>query len=448
MKVIHKPKDYIVSLLGIQQYNSLLNYRENYFLIKDSIDNKLVIFNNLTKSCYALENKEIAAFTNRDLKHPTIKKMFQEYYFVPEDFCELDTYNQILDIFHVTRLKKKLSNKYSTFVVLPTTECNARCFYCYENGCKKMSMDKKQAHEVSKFIINNRIEDKPIHLSWFGGEPLVGLSAIRTLFKDLEKENIEWKSSIISNSYLINEELAKEFAEYWNLKSIQVTLDGLEDTYNSVKSYVNTNDPSPFQTVLNNIEYLLNNKIRVSIRINISPDNEGELYDLVDLINDRYKDKTYLSVYAHNIFQIENPDDEEQFNYYLKFEHDLTKYIQKLGLSSIAPLPTGLKINECMADAPNSVVILPNGDLTSCEHFNETLEPWGNIKSQNVNQHIIDKWCVKHSPTDRCYTCCGYPSCKRLKECPGTNPSCVQLEQEYFLQSLKERLAINYKTTC
>ena len=46
-----------------------------------------------------------------------------------------------------------------------------------------------------------------LHLSWFGGEPLMGIKRIDQICMDLEGRGIKFSSNMISNGYLFDEEI-------------------------------------------------------------------------------------------------------------------------------------------------------------------------------------------------------------------------------------------------
>lgn len=82
------------------------------------------------------------------------------------------------------------------------------------------------------------------------------------------------------------------------LDEVQITLDGLEDTYNRVKAYVRKDDQSPFYVILGNIEVLLQQGIHVKIRMNLDEYNVDELFALADLLLERFHDYKNCSIYS------------------------------------------------------------------------------------------------------------------------------------------------------
>ncbi|OBS07518.1 hypothetical protein BAX55_02700 [Acinetobacter baumannii] len=57
-------------------------------------------------------------------------------------------------------------------ILYPTEQCNFRCSYCYENF--EIGRMLPEVVESVKNLIDNRLDVVDhLHLSWFGGEPLI-----------------------------------------------------------------------------------------------------------------------------------------------------------------------------------------------------------------------------------------------------------------------------------
>ena len=163
------------------------------------------------------------------------------------------------DIFKIQKLVRligKNSKKgYNYFEILTTTRCNANCFYCYESNLNKTeTMTKETAENLIQFMIKHRFGEQPLTIQWFGGEPLLNQRIIDYIVDRLNELEIPFSSTMISNAFLLNEETIEKL-EKWKLKSIQITLDGLNDDYNKAKNYVYT-DVDAYLTVMNNIHKL------------------------------------------------------------------------------------------------------------------------------------------------------------------------------------------------
>lgn len=71
-----------------------------------------------------------------------------------------------------------------TLHINPTEKCNFRCKYCYESfNHGAMSGDVQK--NIIDFVRQNIHKYTGLHVSWFGGEPLMAIDCIRYLSKKL-----------------------------------------------------------------------------------------------------------------------------------------------------------------------------------------------------------------------------------------------------------------------
>lgn len=452
MKTILEENKNVMSILGEQKYDSSICYRIMHFVAVEKKQNGTrVLFNNMTKGLCVLDNEESKAFEKFDFNNDTVKSLLKSWYIVPQKFEEANAFDQIRDLY--LSVQHAEFTGLNTFTILPTTECNARCYYCYETGCKKSTMSTKTAHDVADYIKKNIKSDKA-HLRWFGGEPLVAHDKIDIICNDLLKYGIEISSDIISNGYLFDEQTVKKSKELWNLQFAQITLDGTENTYNAVKNYISGNNPSPFIQVIDNIDEMLKNDIRILIRINISDNNEKDARRLIKFLSERfdaYKDSVdkqnyrLLTVYVHTLFQDIFDSDgsfnsEDELNKIYDRECKMESFIKSNNLGVKISLPRSIRANHCMADNSCSAVILPDGGLTVCEHQVYGDTNFGSIYSDVRDENLIADWKKRYPRDEKCNTCMCYPSCLRLKNCPNVSQKCSLAYQNFEINKIKASL--------
>ena len=297
-------------------------------------------------------------------------------------------------------------------------------------------MSKETALAAAKYM-KEMAKGRKISVHWFGGEPLCNVAAINEVTRYFRENNVEFISNITTNGYLFNEKniaLTKE----WNMTNAQITLDGLADTYNRVKSYV-VKDENPFNTVINNIENLLKAKVAVVIRLNMDSSNSDELYALVDFLKEKFGEYKNFAVYAHLIYEkfgfvTSERTDEERRILEEKF-FALREYIEaRLKYAYKRLLPKEIRTNHCMADRHDSMLISPNGDIGNCESFVDS-KFYGHIsttKSASIWEGYITY--------PDCQTCPYYPSCVRLKGCPNYEEVCHSHERRANLLNMKKQI--------
>ena len=414
MDIIKKPDDLILSILGDVDINLNKSYKlSNYICTCDYKDKKLV-FSTLTKALYALVSEEEYDFTHPERLDSELKRQLaKERIFVPIDLDEYSLVNQTRKIFNLLNCNK--TDFIDNYTILTTTDCNARCFYCYELGLKRTTMTSETALSVAEYIKNN-CKNRKVYLRWFGGEPLCNYEVIDIITSELRKCKIPFVSKMTTNGYLFDERMIDKAVNQWNLDKVQITLDGTEKLYNRFKAFIYKNDESPFIKVTNNIDKILKANITVNIRLNMSQENADDLIKLVSWIPKRYSHADNLHIYPAIIFDKNDIKSLSDRILLLDKYSQLSEFICEKKLSRYRLDGRPFKSNSCMADAANAVVITPDGDLQRCEHITEN-ETFGNIWKGLVNKEIYNSWLENQPEISECKSCAFYTSCRPLKKC-------------------------------
>ena len=309
------------------------------YAILERVEDGFLLFHTITRAMYLLSYDEFVNILNNEtLKREHIVNNSN----VDEDKIALNTY--------MRRAQCPMSD-YSNlkhYVVFTTNNCNARCPYCYENnGVEKpieRGMTLKTAEKVVQYILKTKKEDK-FEIEWFGGEPLLNQKVISYISKRIKDELGEtsdnFSSRIITNGLLFNEDVLNKAITDWNLKSAQITLDGVEDKYNEIKRYKNVKF-NPFKKIIKNIEIILKKSdLILSIRINVSEDNIDDVEDTVQFLLERfgeYKENKRLRIGLNPIFQLDTDDEKIDSPAMVKINELREKYsLKKLRQNTLIP---------------------------------------------------------------------------------------------------------------
>lgn len=426
MKQILKNLSEIENLLDYYTYDKDIEYVKSQFTVSVEVNEGVLIYNILTCEMILIENDE----RDTGIQNGYLSK---RWFLFPED---IDQYSFCKAVKHIYRnmYRRKSITTFSTYVIMTTTNCNARCWYCYETDCKKQDMDSGIASDVAEYII--KTASGKFHIQWFGGEPLYNKDAINTICRKLKSEEMFFTSSIVTNGYLACD-CTEEEIKLWNLRSAQITLDGTEKTYNATKDYIYIDD-NPFEIVLDNIEYLLKNNVKVGIRMNISPENAGDLHNLIDLMSDRFGGYERFSAYSHPVFDCCGhgfPDGSADD--YISIE----EHLQEARIDQDYPIDVVRMTSYCMADGKSGVVIAPDGNLTLCEHYSDT-ELVGDIYHDKLNRRVIAEW-EKQYTCDDCKKCALLPQCAKIYKCPSA--ACTEADRKHTEYLIKKSMIKAYK---
>ena len=348
--------------------------------------------------------------------------------------CDLDETKKYLSILSVLRRMENQKPGYIGYTILPTTACNARCAYCFEAGLKYESMSDEIVEQTIRYIKATKKEDSAVSFQWFGGEPLMGEKIIDRICRAMREADINYSSSMASNGSLMTEELAAKAKEEWHLNSIQITLDGREDMYNERKNYRSFNG-SPYKAVLRGIHYMLDQEIRVSIRLNVDESNLDEMMALVVELGSEFKDNSRISIYCHSIFADGNDFKDGENDKLYSGMDKLNEKLEEFNSTRKTPDKTkegdyydrsgAVKRYYCMVDSPTAgPVILPNGNLHLCEHIGG-IPVVGTVFDEALIEHK-SKVKKDRAVTEKCRRCGLLPVCTDFNECPTEIRDCYK----------------------
>lgn len=436
---IIRPANIAIKLLGQQSYKENVKYRPIKFYFSTEIDSGLLLINFMTSEMLFLDNYEKNIFMEQ-INHSLTIELVKKWFLVPENTDDNSLYNE----FEKTRnliAKNFLNNEYKncidTYTILTTTDCNARCFYCFELGRKRTFMTEKVALDVSNYIIK-KCGGKLVKLRWFGGEPLYNDKVIDIICDNLKKNKINFASSMVSNGYLFSKDKIIKAKKCWNLVRVQITLDGTEKVYNNCKAFVYKNT-NAFQVVTNNIESLLQENITVNIRLNMDLHNEKDLYSLVDYLSERYGKYKNFTVYAHLLYgsadKKKSETMEKKRELFEKFIA-LEEYIFDKKIFKYTLIDNKIRIGGCMASKDNTTVVLTDGRLGKCEYYSDN-ETWGSIYDDSIDYDMINKFKFHRSFFKKCNDCAYRPYCIQNDACPHAVKECDELDQMLTFQNFK-----------
>ena len=432
MKPICKANQTIEKLLGPQIEDPAKTYRTANHSLAVKCEDGTLLFHTLTGMLLLMEPDEDEQM-NRTF-------LLRNWFLVPDTFDEQKQTKDLRALLQTIQVKP---NQITGFTILTTTDCNARCFYCYELGRKRTNMDEETARDVAAYII--RVANgEQVKIQWFGGEPLTNRRAIEIICEKLRESGVGFESSMVTNGYELDAKTAACARQDWNLKSIQVTLDGMEETYRRTKAYVDR-PQSPLTVVLDHIDSALQEGIEVSIRLNIDANNASEMEQLIELLHCRFGGRSNLTVYCAllraftgkiSAFASEQAAAEKVLELFQKLE--------RYGFTKHKPIRTELKTSACMADNDSHEVIVPDGRIGKCEHYSET-ELVGSIYSSQKDRKQIQAWKEPVGTRKSCKNCPLYPRCYQLVKCDWTTVDCSESSRILHHAQLERQLLDAYE---
>lgn len=429
MQILSNANDGILKILA-KFHKDTDQTRLLHYVVTEKTEDGVLLYNLLTKELLLLTEEEFENCSQLDY-------LKNHWFLVPESTNEKELADMVRWIL-TTRQKKP--EHITGYTIFPTTDCNARCFYCFELGRSRIPMTAETAHKVANYI-HDHCGGKKVGISWFGGEPLFNQSVIDIICADLKQFGVEFKSSAVSNGYLFDRETVAKAVSHWNLKKVQISLDGTETVYNKIKAFIYKNT-NPYQIVLNNIENLLDAGVNVHVRLNMNLRNADDLLRLVDELAERFAERKGFCIYAHYIFEGNTPiaqsySDEEwvrQEQAIIRLENRIAQH----KLTGKAGIRKTYQTHHCMADSGQCVTILPGGEIGLCEHFSES-EFIGHIETEEFDETVVQSWRKTVPEIPECAQCFYYPDCIRLDKCSNCR-ICFAQDRNVLLRKTKRSM--------
>ena len=430
MKTIRPAIKNAGEICGMQRKDPNQAYRSCLYSVSVPCEEGTLLYHTLTGELIFLPSPEPTEEEREEL--------VSRWFLVPAAFDDRRFADGVLKI--AGMLRPPVRNR-TCFTILTTTDCNARCFYCYEIGIRRIPMSEEIAAEAADYI--HRVSGgKPVSLQWFGGEPLYNRKVIDIICTKLQEHGVEYESTMVSNGYYLDEETVQRARDDWHLKRVQITIDGTEKLYNRIKAYIDA-DENPYRRVMDNIRHALAAGIRVTVRLNMDANNAEDLCLLADDLAERFSAYSNLDIYAALIQKFAggiHPFEtrEETENKYSA----LRDRLRKSGLLRIKPIPDSLLLSRCMADENASEVILPDGRTGRCEHFSEDTVT-GHIQDDQRDPAVTQKW-KEPLQVPECNQCALYPVCKKLQMCPWHESCCTELSRKIKKMELTDQIRAAY----
>lgn len=183
--------------------------------------------------------------------------------------------------------KLKFNTERLDLTVLTTSACNLGCSYCFEEGINLKGFMKEETCQKFLLWTDKKIAEvrpRVLHLTLFGGEPLLNMNAVQFLSQSLYEltraKGVKLEISIITNGILLNEQIVDELLPL-GLKRIKVTIDGDEAAHDSKRHY--KNGKGSFQKIMKNL-IALKGKAPISIGGNFDETTKDSIPRFLDYL--------------------------------------------------------------------------------------------------------------------------------------------------------------------
>lgn len=311
--------------------------------------------------------------------------------------------------FRYQNLSHRFSHNVLALTINPTLGCNFACPYCFEGEHKTSPRMNDEIEDAIISFINRHKLAKVLDVTWFGGEPLLDFSRIKSLTTKMLALGLAYNASIITNGYLLTKNIIQEF-ERFKIGRVQITIDGPKELHDK-RRYLK-NGGATFDKILANLVNLsqLAPNIHIGIRVNLDLENKDEFISIYNTITQLQ----LKNVSIHPAFVKDHTGNcttcalssKEQYIY-------IKELYEKFHISFSRFYPSNDRY-ECGVRNPNAIVIGPSGELYKCwNDVGNKDKIYGSIFGEITNEKILLDYLIGADPFDdeKCRSCTLLPVC-------------------------------------
>ena len=172
--------------------------------------------------------------------------------------------------------------------------------------------------------------------------------------------------------------------------------------------------------------------------------NADDLLRLADILGERFSGREEFSAYTALLQHFRGKiNDFESIQKAAEQCIALHEKLETLGICSKRTLQREFIFQRCMADNDASELIMPDGTLGKCEHFNVE-DSYGSIYTSERNEAILRAW-KEWEYYPECDGCALYPQCFNLKKCEWLQDGCQRASRLVMLHNLERQILTAYQ---
>lgn len=333
-----------------------------------------------------------------------------------------------------------LTPKRRSFTIAVTELCNYNCWYCFEaKTMSGRSMDfetaENVAHYIESIIRKESSSLKELHITWFGGEPIMAIETIAYISNRViaicNDVGIRYTASVISNGSLITAETMRTLKEL-RISFLQITIDGDIDTSCLYKG----SSHHLFNNSLNSIIYAAND-MRVHVRLNTDGTNISSILNVVDKVCNMAKNLGTLENIRFYLACIDQPGTSQFPSWFVETHEVFLSFLEQRGMKhDIEMALPKARFASCGATTDSLFFIGVDGSIVKCEHYlGDTLKAVGHVR-EGLWHNSEEAAFRDISYSENCKDCSFYPICrqgclaKRINEDAGVD--CTQFKKNIY----------------
>lgn len=278
----------------------------NYNIFINS-DRGVLVFNALTDSYVFVNDDEAKFLKTREFISSGIFESERIKRFQDAGILVKDDFNELAYLKHIYSKEMHESDVFD-LTILPTLDCNVRCWYCFENKNVGSRITPSVKGNILLFI-QNIIKDRPyikeISIDLFGGEPLLHYEEDLDDFLHQIKNVVEGLGKkatflFITNGLRLTEEVMDRIKDL--SPQFQISIDGYKERHDKIKVLSKHADISTYDLVIHNLKNVCKcDHVHVILRLNY---DEQTLKNVGKILSDiKDIDRSKISIHFERVWQ-------------------------------------------------------------------------------------------------------------------------------------------------
>lgn len=278
----------------------------NYNIFINS-DRGVLVFNALTDSYVFVNDDEAKFLKTREFISSGIFESERIKRFQDTGILVKDDFNELAYLKHIYSKEMHESDVFD-LTILPTLDCNVRCWYCFENKNVGSRITPSVKGNILLFI-QNIIKDRPyikeISIDLFGGEPLLHYEEDLDDFLHQIKNVVEGLGKkatflFITNGLRLTEEVMDRIKDL--SPQFQISIDGYKERHDKIKVLSKHADISTYDLVIHNLKNVCKcDHVHVILRLNY---DEQTLKNVGKILSDiKDIDRSKISIHFERVWQ-------------------------------------------------------------------------------------------------------------------------------------------------
>lgn len=271
-------------------------------------------------------------------------------------------------------LVRALSNRTLELTVMPTEACNFRCTYCYEDFAIPR-MPAAVVQGVKNLLTARAPELDHLHLSWFGGEPLLALDVVVEIQEHVralvrEHPSLSARSNMTTNAWRLERPVFERLVSL-GVDEYQISFDGPQEFHDRKRKRLDGR--GTFERIWRRVLAMRDSDLEfhVILRLHVDRENIESLFGFADRIRAEFGADPRFSIFLKQLSLyggkndaelpiLSTDEDSRRFQDLLRHVHGDAEPEQVRGAG-------GKRSPElCYAARANSHVVRADGRLCKC----------------------------------------------------------------------------------